>query len=1328
MKKKFLSMLVCIGFCIANPLLLFCQELPVDLFTGTPSIEVPIWNVSGHDLSEPIRLYYNADGIRVDEPTGQFGVGWGISSANYSVTREVRGLPDDFKGTSSDLRQGWLYGTHASTLPTFGASSYASCVNENADYNTINGFGYNLDTEPDVYSFNIGTSGQFVFDNNKIIRLMPFQDIDIQPTYVSATDRTITAFTITDNKGIKYFFNSVIQVTKWTEKSSGVNSVEYLKRDFEQYNLNRYGTKVIYNSEWKLTRIESPSGGYLNFNYVGGSSSDNTDNFNIYIRKSAGDFMRKWIYLTRTQSTSKNLSSITSSSGQSANFIYTNDLLTEIQIRDSRNSNSPFLFYTLEYNTIGVEGSNATGNYERAFLKSVQKSSSNCDKLPPTKFTYYGLNLTNLTSPLPNPSTTTAVDHWGYFNGKTGNSFKYPTIYVFPALAQPDRFRLYDIPGYTGERYVINGAVRSANLQFAKTGSLILVNHAEGGSTIINYGLHKFYDPISNSDIEGGGLRVEKVTYYDGEEPTEIISKKFTYETTPGKSSGRLISNPSYVIPISEYHDPETGAVKSFTSLTGQALWEHFTPRTENSILASGELNVAYGTVTVARPGAGFAKFEFQLPAVFGASSDGLWQATQSRFVRNSSCPANGMLSQNAIWSFPYSVNPNYGFERGQVIRKTEYNENNKKTKQFDYTYQLLNKSGSTPFKVWGLNYNNYANNNAIFVYGKYFLLTDVIKVPLTESVTDFDPLDEAKTITSTVQYDYGSSFHKLLTTITQVDQLGNVFRTRMKYPLDYGTIVTPTDKQAEMIKALQTNFRNGDYIESWNTIQKVGDTEKVATANLVMFSDFGLSKILPSALLAKVVNAPTAAHTPSSVDGAGKFQYDLTNYIEVQKTLGYGPFNKPLGVVGLDRIKSSTHWGYNNTIPIVSATNASFDEFSFSNFETTTGYEFQQSASIYGAGRTGSNGLYPQVKLTRAIQKANVPNYILSFWFKKLSTPIDFRVIIKQEGGSTVYYDNTFTVNPATSEYELVKRIIPAGSFPTRFVVEFQSTMTGTLPVSSSSLLPMIDDVSFYPEDAALTSYTYTIPHGINSVTGPQGGTNFVVLDGLGRTKFELDQDKNILKRNTYTFYASPVVLSADFTLPAQLHDQTSLTFRVDGNQCMDGETYEWDFGAGYISTGTIPSASYTYNTIGSKTVTCRVSHPDYGTSIITKTFDVVYKPIQLTICAKGVSQFDNCNNQVKSLFSCTNITETVSTTAPHYQTNFLALHDRGGETVSFQWLVRSSGSSTWRSVGANNTYLAELAYPFTSYDVKCIATTSYGRTGESPVTTVFVLNCGDF
>ncbi len=63
----------------------------VDLFTGDFKYNIPLMEVDGY----PVNISYNG-GINVDQEASWVGLGWNLNPG--TVTRNVRGIPDDFKG------------------------------------------------------------------------------------------------------------------------------------------------------------------------------------------------------------------------------------------------------------------------------------------------------------------------------------------------------------------------------------------------------------------------------------------------------------------------------------------------------------------------------------------------------------------------------------------------------------------------------------------------------------------------------------------------------------------------------------------------------------------------------------------------------------------------------------------------------------------------------------------------------------------------------------------------------------------------------------------------------------------------------------------------------------------------------------------------------------------------------------------------------------------------------------------------------------------------------------------------------------------------------
>ena len=53
-------------------------DIPVSLYTGTPNISVPLYNLKSKKMSVPVSLSYHASGIKVDDVASNVGLGWSL--------------------------------------------------------------------------------------------------------------------------------------------------------------------------------------------------------------------------------------------------------------------------------------------------------------------------------------------------------------------------------------------------------------------------------------------------------------------------------------------------------------------------------------------------------------------------------------------------------------------------------------------------------------------------------------------------------------------------------------------------------------------------------------------------------------------------------------------------------------------------------------------------------------------------------------------------------------------------------------------------------------------------------------------------------------------------------------------------------------------------------------------------------------------------------------------------------------------------------------------------------------------------------------------------
>lgn len=175
-------------------------NIPVNHYTGSQAINIPLAQVGGNEISVPISLLYNASGHKVQEMAGSVGLGWNLQAGGM-ITRIVRGLPDD--------------ATNGYCKPS------------------------PSDTEPDLYFFNfLGQSGKFVLDKFGRAITMPYRDIVITPGIcLSGSNGT---WQIIDESGYIYKFG---QTTNSRETTTSTSSS---------------GTQS-FTSTWFLSQIISPN-------------------------------------------------------------------------------------------------------------------------------------------------------------------------------------------------------------------------------------------------------------------------------------------------------------------------------------------------------------------------------------------------------------------------------------------------------------------------------------------------------------------------------------------------------------------------------------------------------------------------------------------------------------------------------------------------------------------------------------------------------------------------------------------------------------------------------------------------------------------------------------------------------------------------------------------------------------------------------------------------------------------------------------------------------------------------------------------------------------
>ena len=146
-------------------------DIPVSLFTGRMNIEIPLYRIKDQDFDIPVSLLYTADGFKPEKRSDFVGLDWTLI-AGGCITREVYGVPDDFRATSSDQENGFMLAVKNTALQDkdkIWNMDKSLVYYDNASkicYLDPRIQGFYQEYQPDLFMFNFnGHTGQFMINN-----------------------------------------------------------------------------------------------------------------------------------------------------------------------------------------------------------------------------------------------------------------------------------------------------------------------------------------------------------------------------------------------------------------------------------------------------------------------------------------------------------------------------------------------------------------------------------------------------------------------------------------------------------------------------------------------------------------------------------------------------------------------------------------------------------------------------------------------------------------------------------------------------------------------------------------------------------------------------------------------------------------------------------------------------------------------------------------------------------------------------------------------------------------------------------------------------------
>lgn len=1071
-------------------------NVPISLFTGTPSINVPLYELKGSNTSLNINLSFNASGFKPTDPATWCGSGWSLNAGGV-ITRAVRGNPDNasnYFGVADVLNPPPM-------ADIFGQDTYMHKINE-----------HEIETQPDVYYYNFaGHTGKFVVKPDNTV-FKHEKDLKIINSCVTCSS---SSFTIVDENGFTYVFDEVEMTEMTPSDDEGQQSP----------------TSYTYPSAWYLTAMYPPDGGHsIEFEYHSSPAGTSIQNwtasrsvsFTYGVRAPLVTNCREQVQENNANYQSppfirrerKYISKITLSSGGVVAHV---DVLSGLNQREDAEDDS----YARRLNQVKVysvingvdkliKQYDFTYGYffnpnnpiykKRLRLDMVQEISVDgvTPSPPPYSFSYIGTEI-----PLPN---TASIDHWGFFN-KAFNISLVPGV-TFNGVNIDNSF----FPS----RIVGDNANREADLGGSSLTMLNKIQYPTGGYSTFEYELNqaKFSGDIVHPV---GGIRVKKTVDYsfNGKTATE---KSYSYLLDDGTTSGKSGDFPSYAtyssyhnypVPYGQYccgeqelnccqcnrqydaHDLYTISVSanpvfSLGSFQGSHLGYTQVTESQTDIITGKQLGKTVYKYSFAQ------NFEYD---------DNI---ENGDLIRQSVFGNDGKLLQETSNLYSYSTTED--FFNGQLIKASELQSNHTivcKTNTNEYIKYAVEETTSPNC----IETRTIPTSRTLLAFS-YFLQSKKL-VQQTNKI--YDQVSNTY-LTTTKNFTYGNPAHNYPTLIEDITTNGEKLKTAIKYVADYTgepsgdpQTLPPSSIIAFNIKDMRENNMPGVPVEKLQYRQDAnGSNTRYISGEL---TDHILGK--PSQVFL-LESQPLLTSVTSSAITSGGFDFD--SHYRLAGKMFYSSANL-IEQIKTDDAPVAYLWDYSQLYPVAQITGARFDQFAYTSFESSGngGFSFSGSSVPDISSPTGKQCYNFGTSITRTID----PNkkYIVSYWRKNVPAAFSVTGNISAKQGLT---KNNWTY--------------------------FEHTVTGT-PTVTISGSGYIDELRLYPAGSQMATYTYEPLIGMTSQCDVNNNITYYVYDGLSRLAHIKDRDGYIVKSYQYNYGLGTAPVASQQTMFYNVQKQGTFT-----------------------------------------------------------------------------------------------------------------------------------------------------------------------------------------
>jgi hypothetical protein len=450
-------------------------EIPVSLYTGTPNISVPIYEIKMKQLSLPISLQYHASGLKVDEHASWVGAGWSLSVGGM-ISRTSKGFPDELntsgkKGLFYNTRLFNTNGTVNMQVVFDPEGSEGHVFTPEDPWTTADSVAIGaLDLQPDLFVFSFpGGSGRFSFPFNTLLG-------NNKPIKYTDDDITILEHPFDD---LNDFPSGNFGNADYKWKIQTPDGTVYTFDLAERTQVLSVGGKTLspynpsfgyFQNTWQLTRIEN-NGEWINFEYeqeIQHYTRNYSETKGIQITGSINPQTSSSSY-TITDVTAQRLSAIYTSEGDRINFIANTERLDlegskRLDFISIYKGGYPVKFHKLSYSYFG-----ANDKLKLDSVIPIAGLDNDAERLNGYQFDYFPGTIPSMGS--------SSQDFWGFYNGQTNSGGL--------------------IPPFKTDEYHVNRASttsRLPDLSSTRIGTIKSISYPTGGQSIFEYELNSYFD------------------------------------------------------------------------------------------------------------------------------------------------------------------------------------------------------------------------------------------------------------------------------------------------------------------------------------------------------------------------------------------------------------------------------------------------------------------------------------------------------------------------------------------------------------------------------------------------------------------------------------------------------------------------------------------------------------------------------------------------------------------------------------------------------------------------------------------------------------------